>query len=182
EREIDIVKNGGTGEIIAKSNSISDPEIIKAFYKASNAGVKVKLNIRGVCMLVPGVKGQSENIEVISIVGRYLEHSRIYYFRNNGKEEMFLASADLMTRNLEKRVELMFKVIDTDHCDRIKKILETYFEDTLHAHILLKDGLYERKKSKENIASQEELYKEAKAYAKNFTSHKGELRVRKKKS
>ncbi|MCM8536008.1 MAG: polyphosphate kinase 1 [Lentisphaeraceae bacterium] len=182
EREIDIVKNGGTAEIIAKSNSISDPEIIKAFYKASNAGVKIKLNIRGVCMLVPGVKGLSENIEVISIVGRFLEHSRIYYFRNNGKEEMFLASADLMTRNLEKRVELMFKVIDRDHCERIKKILQIYFADTLHAHKLLKNGLYERKKFKVNIASQEELYKEAKAYAKNFTSHKGELRVRKKKS
>ena len=182
QREIDIAKGGGTAEIICKSNSIADSDVIKALYKASNAGVKVKLNVRGICMLVPGVKGQSENIEVISVVGRYLEHSRIYYFRNNGKEEIFLASADLMTRNLEKRIELMFKVPEGEHGQRVKEVLELYFEDTLHSHKLNSDGTFSRVESKsKKLASQEELYNDSKAFSKNLGIKQGELKVRRKK-
>ncbi|MCH2205986.1 MAG: polyphosphate kinase 1 [Lentisphaerales bacterium] len=180
EREIDIARQGGTAEIICKSNSLADPDIIKTFYRASNAGVKIKLNIRGICMLVPGVKGQSENIEVVSVVGRYLEHSRIYYCRNNGKEEVFLASADLMARNLEKRIELMFKVPEGEHAKRVKTVLDLYFEDTLHSHELLQTGSFQRIEGDKNIASQEELYKEAKAHSKSFAGKRGELKVRKR--
>ena len=182
EREIEIAKAGGTAKIIAKSNAISDPDVIKALYRASNAGVKTQLNIRGICMLVPGVNGQSENIEVVSVVGRYLEHSRVYYFRNNGKEELFLASADLMSRNLEKRIELMFKILDGEQCERIKSVLDLYFKDTMQSHRLLRDGSYQRISGKEKINSQEEFHKESKAYAKALASRKSELRIRRRKS
>ena len=132
-------------------------------------------------MLVPGVLGQSENIEVISVIGRYLEHSRIYYFRNNGNEEIFLSSADLMSRNLEKRIELMFPLLDPKHALRVKETLELYFKDTLQAHSLNSDGSYLRVEAEGKLNSQEELHQEAKQLAKNLTSEKGELRVRRRK-
>ena len=132
-------------------------------------------------MLVPGVKGQSENIEVVSVVGRYLEHSRIYYFRNNGNEEIFLSSADLMERNLEKRIELMFQIIDPQQAERIKNALELYFKDTQQSHKLLSDGSYKRLEGKMSINAQEEFYKEAQMYAKSLASRKSELRIRRKK-
>ena len=181
EREIDICEQGGNGHIMCKTNAVADPDIIEALYRASNAGVKVQLNVRGICMLVPGIPGQSENIEVVSIIGRYLEHTRIYYFRNSGMEEVFLASADLMMRNLDKRIELMFPVLEPENADRTRKILETYFEDTLQSHKLLSDGNYERVSGKNKLNSQEEFYKDAKRYTKNITSERGELKVRKKR-
>ena len=180
EREIDICKQGGVGHIMCKTNAVADNDIIKALYKASKAGVKIQLNVRGICMLVPGVKGQSENIEVVSVIGRYLEHTRIYYFRNSGMEEVFLASADLMTRNLDKRIELMFPVLDPQNAERTKNILELYFKDTLHSHRLLSDGKYQRVKGSSKINAQEEFYKESKSYVKNLTKERGELRVRRK--
>lgn len=175
EREIKISMEGGSGHIIAKTNAISDPEIIKAFYRASQAGVKIQLNVRGICMLIPGKKGLSENIEVISIIGRYLEHSRIYYFGNNGNEEIFLASADLMSRNLEKRVELMFPVLSREHKERIKGILEIYFEDNQQSHKLLCSGEYQKItcENKETLSSQALFHQQAKQIA----GEKGELRV-----
>lgn len=180
EREIGISEQGGNGHIMCKTNAVADLDIIKALYRASNAGVKVQLNVRGVCMLVPGVSGQSENIEVTSVIGRYLEHTRIYYFRNSGMEEVFLASADLMTRNLDKRVELMFPVLDQSNALRTKAILETYFKDTLQSHQLSASGKYQRVSGKEEINSQEEFYKESKALSKNIMSDRGELKVRRK--
>ena len=180
EREIDICKQGGVGHIMCKTNAVADQEIIKALYKASNTGVKVQLNVRGICMLVPGVKGQSENIEVVSVIGRYLEHTRIYYFRNAGMEEVFLASADLMTRNLDKRVELMFPILDEDNAKRARDVLETYFKDTLQSHKLNLSGKYQRVLGGEDINSQEEFYQEAKSKVKSLTSERGDLKVRRK--
>jgi len=110
-REINRSSMEAPGRIMAKMNALADPEIINALYRASQAGVKVLLNVRGICTLVPGIKGLSENIRVVSIIDHYLEHSRIYYFSNGGAEELYLASADLMTRNLDRRVELMFPVL-----------------------------------------------------------------------
>jgi polyphosphate kinase len=112
EREIQNSSPEKPGLIIAKMNSLAHPEIIKALYKASCNNVKIKLNIRGICMLVPGVKGLSENIQVTSIIDRYLEHSRICYFQNGGNEEIYLSSADWMPRNLDRRVEIMFPILN----------------------------------------------------------------------
>jgi polyphosphate kinase len=179
-RETGIAEQGGNGLIMCKTNSISDPDVIKALYLASQAGVKVKLNVRGICMLVPGVKGLSENIEVVSIIGRYLEHSRIYYFKNNGDEEIYLASADLMSRNLERRIELMFPLPDESHAERTKAILEFYFRDNVLSHSLQADGKYKRVSGKKSFNSHEELYKEAKAVSNNYTRDSSELKVRRK--
>ena len=121
-------------------NSLTHEDVIKALYKASCAGVKVLLNVRGICMLVPGVKGMSENIKVVSIVDRYLEHSRIFYFQNGSDSEIYLASADWMPRNLERRVELMFPILDKKVFKEVKSILDVYFEDNCNAHELKKDG------------------------------------------
>ena len=104
-REIDLVDRGNSGKIIAKMNSLVDPEIIAALYQASQAGVEIELIVRGICCLRPGVPSLSENIRVMSIVGRYLEHSRIFYLQNGGQEEIYLGSADWMPRNLNRRVE-----------------------------------------------------------------------------
>jgi polyphosphate kinase len=123
-------------------NALADTDVIDALYRASQAGVKVFLAVRGICMLVPGVPGLSENIRVISIVDHYLEHSRIYYFANGGAEEFFLSSADWMPRNLERRVELMFPILQEDIRRRIFDILEAYFRDTSHARLLGQDGVW----------------------------------------
>lgn len=134
-REIDNIKGGGKGYLMFKMNSLVDPVLISALYEASNCGVKIDLIIRGICCLVPGVPGLSENIRVISIVGRYLEHSRAYYFYNNGKEDIYLSSADLMPRNLDRRVEIAFPIETPE--------LKQYLIDTLF-HIMLKDNVKAR--------------------------------------
>jgi polyphosphate kinase len=143
-REISCTSAGSPGRIMAKMNALADPEIIKALYAASQAGVKVFLNVRGICTLVPGVKGLSENIRVISIIDHYLEHSRIYYFSNGGAEELYLASADLMTRNLERRVELMFPVLSEELRRTIIKGLSSYFKDNTQAWLLEPSGAWTR--------------------------------------
>jgi len=148
EREIQASTPDRPGLIMAKTNSLQDPGIVKALYRASRAGVKVLLNVRGICCLRPGVKGISETIEVRSIVDRYLEHARIFYFRNGGNEEIYLSSADWMTRNLDKRVELLFPVNSPALLRRLLGILETLFADTAKSRRLLPDGTYERVKSK----------------------------------
>lgn len=143
EREIKNVKSGGMGHIIFKLNSLVDPLLIAALYEASNRGVKVDLIVRGVCCLIPSVPGLSSNIRVISIVGRFLEHSRIYYFYNNGKEEFYLSSADIMQRNLDRRVETTFPVYDDDHKRYLKEmILNTCMADNVKARVLLPTGKY----------------------------------------
>ena len=130
--------------ICAKMNSLTHSEIIDALYKASQAGVRIDLNVRGICTLVPGVKGLSENIRVVSVVDRYLEHSRIFYFSNSGNEELYLSSADWMDRNLDRRIELMFPVTDKQIFTKIKNMLFLYFQDNTHAHELTKDGSWKQ--------------------------------------
>jgi polyphosphate kinase len=142
ERETKRSSQEYPGKILAKMNALADREVIDALYRASQAGVKIFLNVRGICMLVPGLPGLSENIRVVSIVDHYLEHSRICYFANGGAEEFFLSSADWMTRNLERRVELMFPVIQENLKRQIYAILETYFEDNCQARQLVPDGAW----------------------------------------
>jgi len=144
DREIQASTPDRPGLILAKTNSLEDREICLALYRASRAGVRVKLNVRGICCLRPGLEGVSENIEVVSIVGRYLEHARIFYFRNGGHEEAYLSSADWMVRNLDKRLELLFPVQQPDLLARLKEMLEVYFADNVKSHRLLADGTYER--------------------------------------
>jgi polyphosphate kinase len=120
DREIANISAGVPASMILKMNSLSDEEIIRKLYEASNAGVKIDLIVRGMCCLVPGQKGFSENIKVRSIVDRYLEHARVWFFENGGEEEVYLTSADLMTRNLDRRIEVGFPILD----DRIKKELK----------------------------------------------------------
>ncbi len=143
EREIKNHMKYGNGHIIFKFNSLVDPDIIAALYEASNAGVKIDLVVRGICCLVPLKPGLSENITVKSIVGRFLEHSRIYYFHNNGKEEVYLSSADLMQRNLDRRIEVTFPVEDKKIKDvLINYILKYTVNDNLKSRILLPNGNY----------------------------------------
>jgi polyphosphate kinase len=118
--------------------------VIDALYRASQAGVQIQLNVRGVCMLIPGLPGLSENIRVVSIVDRYLEHSRICYFANAGSEEFYLSSADWMPRNLERRVELMFPILQEDIQEELRGILEAYFRDNVQARLLGSDGVWTR--------------------------------------
>ncbi|MFN3490723.1 MAG: phospholipase D-like domain-containing protein, partial [Anaerolineales bacterium] len=147
KREIEHAKAGHNARIIFKMNSLVDTEMIQLLYQASQAGVKVDLLVRGMCCLRPNVKGISENIRVVSIVGRYLEHSRIYYFQNNGKYEIYMGSADLMPRNLNHRVEVVFPVEDKKQIKHLRdKVLENYLKDNLRARILQPDGSYTRAK------------------------------------
>jgi polyphosphate kinase len=142
QAEIKNAKAGKTAKITAKMNSLCDNEVITALYKASMAGVKIELIIRGICCLIPGIEGVSDNITVRSIVGQYLEHSRIYYFYNDGEEKIFLSSADWMPRNLNRRVELFFPIQDSDLIERIKTILEILLKDNDKAKIKQSNGQY----------------------------------------
>jgi len=133
---------GKPAQIMAKFNALTDPKIIRALYKASAAGVKVNLVVRGMCCLRPGIEGVSDNISVRSIIGRFLEHTRIYYFYNDGDERLFLSSADWMERNLDKRVEVCFPIIEKKLINRIKKELESYLTDNVLSWQLQADGNY----------------------------------------
>jgi polyphosphate kinase len=163
EREIQASTPDRPGLIMAKTNSLQDPEICRALYRASQAGVKILLNVRGICCLRPGLKGVSENITVASIVDRFLEHSRVFYFRNGGHEEVYLSSADWMQRNLSKRLELLFPVIDPQHRRRLIDSLETYFADNVKSWRLQSDGTYERvvRKKGPRVRAQQKFYKAA---------------------
>lgn len=144
-REIEQAKAGEKGRIIFKMNALVDERIIQLLYEASQAGVKVDLMVRGVCCLRPGIPGVSENIRVISVLGRFLEHSRIYYFRNGGKEEIFCGSADMMPRNLNRRVEVIFPVTDERLATFLKDaVLKTYLVDTAKTREMNSDGTYVR--------------------------------------
>jgi polyphosphate kinase len=140
DREINRSTQETPGRIMVKLNSLADTDMIDALYRASQAGVTVQLCVRGICTLVPGVPGLSEHIRVISIIDRYLEHSRIYYFANGGAEEIYLSSADWMPRNLERRIELMFPVLQDDIRERLKHTLESYVRDTAQSWVLDQTG------------------------------------------
>jgi polyphosphate kinase len=143
-REIEFQKRGERGHLILKMNALEDPEMVKLLYRASQAGVQVDLLVRGLCVLRPGIPGVSENIRVTSIVGRFLEHSRIYYFRNGGAEEIYVGSADLMRRNLSHRIEIVFPVSNANLASRLKQILDIYLADEANARFLQSDGRYVR--------------------------------------
>lgn len=144
DREIAFVNAGKSGRIIAKMNSLVDKDIVLKLYEASCHGVKIDLIVRGICVLRPGVPEVSENISVRSIVGRFLEHHRIFYFGNGGDERIFLSSADWMPRNLNERVELFFPIEDSGHIVRIKRILDMTLSDNQKAYSMKKDGTYRR--------------------------------------
>ena len=159
-KESENVKSGGTGKVILKMNSLVDPVLIAGLYEASQSGVEIELIIRGICCLVPGVPGLSETIKVRSIVGRFLEHSRVFYFYNNGEENMFLSSADFMQRNLDRRVEIIFPVKDPAlKSELYKNVLRFGLRDNLKARILKPDFNYELLKPSDDkkIDSQEWL-------------------------
>lgn len=151
EREIEHHRSGRPSRIIVKINSLTDTKIIRTLYEASQAGISISLIVRGVCCLRPGIVGLSDNICVISIVGRFLEHSRIFYFANGGQEEIYVGSADWMQRNLDRRIELIFPVEDEKLKQRLKnEILEISLMDNVGARKLLSDGSYERLQPKSN--------------------------------
>lgn len=165
DREIQRSSRENPGLIQAKMNSLADPEIIEALYRASQAGVRVMLNVRGICMLVPAVTGMSENITVISIIDRFLEHERIFLFGNSGANEVYLASSDWMPRNLDRRIELMFPVIQDDIRRSIITILECYFRDNTNSHELCANGAWNRRspaKGSERFRVQEYFYEQEK--------------------
>ncbi|EAZ89643.1 polyphosphate kinase 1 [Crocosphaera chwakensis] len=141
-REAEHCRNGGSGRIVAKMNSLVDPQIIETLYQASQAGVKIDLIIRGICCLRPGIEGVSDNINVISIVGRFLEHSRIFYFHNGGEEQVYIGSADWMTRNLSRRVEAVTPVEDVNIAQELQEILGVMLSDNRQAWELQTDGSY----------------------------------------
>lgn len=149
--------------IMAKMNSLCDKEIIAALYEASCAGVKVEMVIRGICCLKAGIPNLSENIEVHSIVGNYLEHARVFYFENDGSPEIYMGSADWMPRNLDKRVEIMFPVEEESLKEQVMHVLRVQLEDNVKAHILKPDGTYEKpdKRGKFLVSSQEQFCEEA---------------------
>ena len=176
EREAQHAKDGEEAHIVAKMNSLCDPAIMAALYYASSCGVKIDLLVRGICCLKVGIPGISENIHVRSIVGNFLEHSRIFYFHNGGSDEIYMGSADWMPRNLDRRVEIVFPVEDEGIKDEIKHVLDLEFRDNVKAHILKPSGLYEKqdKRGKTLINSQMEFCLEATERAKAAKKEKKE--------
>jgi polyphosphate kinase len=145
QREIERQQRGEQGHLIFKMNALIDKPLIRLLYQAAHTGVRVDLIVRGMCCLRPGVPGLSENIRVTSVVGRFLEHSRIYYFRNGGAEQIYLGSADLMPRNLDRRVEILFPIQDARLIRQLRdEILATYLADNSRARLMLPDGTYKR--------------------------------------
>jgi polyphosphate kinase len=151
DREARHARRGRPARMIVKVNAVVDPPVIQTLYRASQAGVEIDLIVRGQCALVPGVRGLSSRIRVRSIVGRFLEHSRIFYFENGGKPEVYLGSADWMQRNLYERIEVVFPLKDPQLCERIcTEVLSSYLADTRKARILGPDGTYARPRSVRN--------------------------------
>ena len=166
-RETENAQRGKPAKIIAKMNSLCDREIIAALYEASAAGVEIDLIVRGICCLKVGIPGVSEHIRVRSIVGNFLEHARIFYFLNNGQEEVYMGSADWMPRNLDKRVEILFPVEDEKKKAEAIHILQIQLADTCKAHILQSDGSYEKvdRRGKAFLNAQEYFVEEARERA-----------------
>lgn len=158
DREIQHVKNGENGHIIAKMNSLLDSRMVDKLYEASQAGVKIELIVRGICVLIPGIPGVSDNITVRSLVGRFLEHSRVFWFNNGGREELYIGSADWMPRNLNDRVELMIPVKDTDCMHRIKNMVLKELADNQKAHIMQSNGTWVKMIASENKVCAQEYF------------------------
>lgn len=162
DNEIAMVRAGREGHIVAKMNSLIDQPVIQKLYEASAAGVHIDLIVRGICGLRTGIEGISDNITVRSIVGRQLEHSRIFWFANGGEEQLYLSSADWMPRNLNDRVELFFPVETEEHIHRIKALLDLYLRDNVGAHMMQSNGTYRRVRNKlEPVSAQSTLYEMA---------------------
>ncbi|WP_075342165.1 polyphosphate kinase 1 [Tenacibaculum agarivorans] len=166
QNEIDAAEEGKEANIILKMNSLQDEKLIKLLYKASNKGVKIKIICRGICCLVPGIKLQSENIEVISIVDRFLEHARVFIFSNKEKEKVFIGSADFMTRNLDHRIEVVTPITDVDIKLKIKEIINLQWSDQTKARIIDQDqnNIYVRTEENYENSSQHKIYEFLKAY------------------
>ena len=179
EREAEHAKKGIPAYIVAKMNSLCDPVIMAALYYASSCGVQIHLLVRGICCLKVGIPGVSENIHVRSIVGDFLEHSRIFYFHNGGSEEIYMGSADWMPRNLDRRVEIVFPVEDESIKKELVHILTLEFKDNVKAHLLKSDGSYEKqdKRGKTLINSQMEFCREATERAQKKHTKKEKSRV-----
>ncbi len=178
-RETKHAREGKEAHLVAKMNSLCDKEIIDALYEASEAGVKIELIIRGICCLRAGVSGLSENIQVRSIVGNFLEHARIFWFENAGAEEIYMGSADWMPRNLDKRVEILFPVENPELKKEVKHILEVQLADNMKAHILMPDGSYEKpdRRGKTPVCAQDTFCKEAVERVKKLREAEGNTRV-----
>lgn len=158
DREIQHAKNGEPAHMIAKMNSLLDKKVIEKLYEASAAGVKIELIVRGICVLIPGIPGVSDNITVRSIVGRFLEHSRVFWFENGGREELYIGSADWMPRNLNDRVELMVPVEDPELRNRIKKMVDTELADNQKARVMHTDGTWTKTISAEDPVNAQEIF------------------------
>jgi polyphosphate kinase len=171
DREIQVSTPDRPGLIMAKINSLEDKKMCQTLYKASRAGVDIRLNVRGICCLKPGVKGLSDRISVRSIVDRYLEHARIFYFANGGHEEVYLSSADWMRRNLDRRLELLFPVRDPKIRKRLMGILKTFFKDNVKAWELLSDGQYRRVSRKGRAVRAQETFHEKAVAAVRSAEH-----------
>jgi polyphosphate kinase len=159
-REIEHCQNGRPGKIVAKMNSLVCPKMIQLLYEASHAGVEINLVIRGICCLRPGIPGVSENIQVVSIIGRFLEHSRIFFFDNDGDEEVYIGSADWMPRNLDRRVEAVTPVEDPTLVQELKDMLDIFWTDNRQAWDMQSDGTYIQRRSEEDepIRSAHEIF------------------------
>lgn len=159
DQEIKLAQSGRPARMVIKTNSLVDPDMISRLYRASAAGVQVDLIVRGICCLRPGVPGLSEKITVRSIIGRFLEHSRIFYFYNDGQEDLFLSSADWMPRNLDRRIELMFPVEDPANWQRVMQVIEVQLADTERTRLMQPDGSYVRvdRRGKPHLDCQQEL-------------------------
>lgn len=173
ERETQKSTGKKPGQIVAKMNSLVDPDIIEALYRASCAGVQIDLIVRGICCLRPGMKKLSEHIRVLSIVGRYLEHARVFWFRNGGDPELYLSSADWMPRNLDRRIETLFPIESSSLRQEVKAILDLQLKDTVKARRLLPDGFYEAVEGKKRIDSQVELHELLKPSPRKKAASKG---------
>jgi polyphosphate kinase len=161
-READHARAGRVARIVAKLNAVVDPDIIAALYQASQAGVEIDLIVRGICCLRPGIAGVSDRIRVRSIIGRFLEHSRIFSFANGGEEEFYIGSADWMPRNLERRVEVVTPVTDRPLQARLRALLDTCLDDNRQAWILASDGTYTQRApgDQEEIATHRKLLRD----------------------
>jgi len=178
DQEISAARNQNPARIIIKANSLVDPLMIDRLYQASCAGVRIDLIIRGICCLRPGVPGLSENISVRSIIGRFLEHSRVFYFYHDGHEDLFLSSADWMPRNLDRRVELMFPIRDEAVRQRIMQVLTIQLEDTERARLMQPDGVTVRvdRRGKAHLDCQRFLSEQALAEAQKTDGAEAEYR------
>ena len=160
ENEMALVKAGKVGKMTLKMNSLQDKQMIRKLYEASNAGVKITIIVRGICCLIPGVEDMSKNIKVISIIDRYLEHGRIYWFNNDGNEKLYLASADWMTRNLSRRVEVGFPILEKKLRDEIKALIKLQLRDNVKARNLNKtqSNPYKKSTAKTKVRAQFDFY------------------------